>query len=92
MIENGVVSIHIPPAWRDATDGHDEVTVSGDTIAEVIDALDHVHPGLRGRIVRDDGTPAVEIYLGGTPIRELDGLSTPIGLEETVSLIHLRER
>lgn len=89
MIDAPVVSIHIPPPLRAFSGGNDEVTASGDTVAEALHALEHSFPGLAGRILRSNGQllPSVDVYLGAISIRQLDGPATPIGAEERISIV-----
>lgn len=89
MIESPVVSIHLPPPMRPMAGGKDEVTASGDTVADAVHALEHSYPGLAGTILRSNGDlqPSIDIYLGATNIRELEGSATPIGNEERISIV-----
>ncbi|MBW7902808.1 MAG: molybdopterin synthase sulfur carrier subunit [Rhodocyclaceae bacterium] len=89
MIDAPVVSIHIPPALRALADGREEVTASGDTVGEALQALEHVYPALAGRILGRNGQlqPSVDVYLGAVSIRACDGIATPIGGEEVISIV-----
>lgn len=89
MIDSPVVSIHIPLPLRALADGHEEVTVSGDTVGEALHALEHAYPGLTGKVLSASGhlEPSVDVYLGPTSIRALNGAETPITTEETVSIV-----
>ncbi len=45
-------TIWIPTPWRaKLTSGQQQVEVAGDTIRQVIDALDELYPGIRQRII-----------------------------------------
>lgn len=90
ITEAPVVSIHIPPLLRHFTGGADEVTVSGDTVGEALEALEHEHPGILARVVSPAGAlnPEMEVYLGGRSIRRLQGLDTPVELEEVIAIVH----
>lgn len=46
--------VFIPPQLRMLTGGAERVSVPGDTLGRVIDALDRAHPGLRDRLVAGD--------------------------------------
>lgn len=91
MIESPVVSIHIPVLLRDCADGAEEVTVSGDTVAEALEALGHEYPALLGRIVDPEGglRPYMNIYLRGINILTLDGLDTPLANEDVLTVISM---
>lgn len=93
MIEEPVVGVHIPLALRPYTGGHDEVITSGYTVGEVLESLGNEHAGVIARVLSPLGEidPAYEVWLGGSDIRSLDGLNTPIGLEELVSIVPAKE-
>ena len=85
ITESPVVSVHIPPALRAYADGHDEVMASGETVADVLNAVGHAYPALGSRLLCRDGGLAV--YIGGASLREREGLATPVALEEVVSIV-----
>ena len=89
MLDAPVVTIHIPAPLRCFTDGADEVTVSGDTVADALAALDREHPGILAHVLggEDELDPQMDIYLGAENIRELNGLDTPIGMEELLAIV-----
>jgi len=92
MFDSPVVSVHIPPALRVLAGGHDEITASGDTVGEVLDAIGHEYPAMRGRLLQPGGdlSPEVVVYLGANSLSDLQGLATPIALEEVVSILMAR--
>lgn len=94
MIEPPVVSIHIPVPMRKLVGGCDEVTVSGDTVGEALHALERTYPKTAGSILRSNGQlqPSVDVYLGPTSIRGLNGMETPINTEEVISIVPRRTR
>ena len=89
MFDSPVVSVHIPVALRGFAGGHEEITASGDTVGEVLEAVGHEYPAIRTHLASVDGDlPAgVAIYLGPRSIREMQGLTTPIELAETLSIV-----
>ncbi|MDQ5905891.1 MAG: sulfur-carrier protein [Pseudomonadota bacterium] len=89
MIESPVVSIHIPLPLRRLVDGREEVTASGDTVADALHALEHAYPRLAGRIIRSNGQlqPAFDVYLGAMSIRAMNGVATPIEGQEVISIV-----
>lgn len=89
MIECPVVSVHIPPALRPYTKGHDEVVASGDTMLEVLESLGHTHPGIIAQLIATDGrlSPAFDVYLGASKMHGQQGLATPVGQEDSVTII-----
>jgi len=62
--------VGIPALMRNLTDGEDSVTVSGDTIREVIDNLDSRYPGTKDKLCDGDKIrPGIAIYVNGILIR-----------------------
>lgn len=89
MFDSPVVSVHIPQVLRSFAGGHEEITASGDTVGEVLEAVGHEYPAIRSYLMAPGGDmPAgVAIFLGGRSIRDLQGLATPIELAETLSIV-----
>ena len=89
MFDSPVVSIHIPAALRAFAGGHGEITASGDTVGELLDALGHEFPEIRSRLLSEQGSllPGFAVYLGGISVRELQGMATPIEQEELLSIV-----
>ena len=87
MSEYPVLSVHIPPALTALTGGRDEVTASGATVGEVLQAVGRVWPAFSGRVLCGDGSLAAGlcVYRGGTPL--VQGLATPVEPEEVLSLV-----
>jgi len=72
-----MVSVFIPPAWRDLTGDVVEVTVSAGTVRHVVNALEERFPGLRERAVMDDALrPGLAVAINGTVSRL--GLRQPV--------------
>lgn len=87
MSEYPVVSVHIPPILTALTGGRDEVTASGETVGEVLQAVGRVWPAFSSRVLCGDGSLAsgLCVYLGGT--LPTQGLATPVAAEEVLSLV-----
>jgi molybdopterin converting factor small subunit len=83
------INIRIPTQLRTWTDGIEEVEASGATVVEIIDDLEHRHPGLKERLVDDDGSLRrfVNIYLDDEDVRFLNGLSTEVPEGARISII-----
>ena len=82
------VSVRIPTILRTYTDGQSEVSAQGSTLAEVLDDLEANHPGIRARILDDQGAIRrfVNVYVGNDDVRFLDALDTktPDGVQVSV--------
>ncbi len=74
------VTVTLPTALRTRIGQRTHVDVTGQTIRDVIDALDHEFPGLRFNFCYETGElrPFVNIFLDGVNVRYLSGLDTPV--------------
>ena len=82
------VSVRIPTILRTYTGGESEVTAEGATLAEVLDDLEASYPGIRARVLDDQGAIRrfVNVYVGNDDVRFLDALDTktPDGVQVSV--------
>jgi len=84
------VTVRVPTILRPLTGGQSEVSVAGAaTLVELLDKLDAEHPGIRGRVLDDEGKLRrfVNIYVGEEDVRFAGGLQTPTPDGATVSII-----
>jgi molybdopterin converting factor small subunit len=80
--------VRIPTPLRTLTGGADEVKASGNTLAEVIEDLERMHPGIRERLLDDRGVRRfVNIYIGEEDVRFLDGLKTALRSGDQISIV-----
>jgi hypothetical protein len=57
--------VHIPPALRSLTGGQKRLDVDGRTVREVIDRIDHDHPGFRQRVTAEERLkPGIAVAVG----------------------------
>ncbi|WP_134766869.1 MoaD/ThiS family protein [Nocardioides sp. 1609] len=82
------VSVRVPTILRTYTAGASEVSATGATLAEVLGDLDATYPGIRARILDDDGKLRrfVNVYVGNDDVRFLENLdtATPDGVQVSV--------
>jgi sulfur-carrier protein len=82
------VSVRIPTILRTYTNGESEVSADGGTLAEVLESLETSYPGIRARILDDQGAIRrfVNVYVGNDDVRFLEALdtSTPDGAQISV--------
>ena len=82
------VSVRVPTILRTYTKGESEVSADGSTLSEVLDSLDSSYPGIKGRVVDEQGKLRrfVNVYVGNEDVRFSDGLdtSTPDGAQVSV--------
>ncbi|HET6563402.1 MAG TPA: MoaD/ThiS family protein [Marmoricola sp.] len=72
------VRVRIPTILRTYTGGESEVSAQGETLAAVLDDLDASYPGIKGRILDEQGAIRrfVNVYVGNDDVRFLDALDT----------------
>jgi molybdopterin synthase sulfur carrier subunit len=83
------VVVRIPTQLRSLSDGASEVKVEGQTVGEVLTALDKAHPGFKGRLFDDAGQLRrfVNVFVADEDVRFLKGLDTRVEPGSTVSII-----
>ena len=83
------VSVRVPTILRTYTGGESEVAADGSTLSELLDSLDSSFPGIKGRIVDEQGQIRrfVNVYVGNDDVRFLDGLETLVDHDAQVSII-----
>jgi len=86
---DGAVRVRIPTILRTYTGGESEVGAQGDTLAEVLADLEASYPGIRDRILDDQGALRrfVNVYVGNDDVRFLDALETKVEPGAQVSVI-----
>ncbi len=72
-----MATVKIPSLMRDLTSGEDQVDVSGRTLRHVIDALDHIYPGVKIRLCEGE-------QLNPTIAASVDGRISRLGLSQPV--------
>ena len=77
---SSVVTVILPHILRPLADNRAQVQVAGQTIREIIDALELECPGIRFRLCFETGElrPFVNVFLNREHIRHLQGLDTPV--------------
>jgi molybdopterin synthase sulfur carrier subunit len=83
------VTVRVPTTLRTLTAGASEVAVDGQTVGEVLDALESGHPGFKSRLLDDDGNLRrfVNVFVADDDVRFLDGLGTKVSEGDTVAII-----
>ncbi len=74
------VTVSLPNPLRAKVGNHTSVTVTGQTVREIIDALEANFPGLRFSLCYETGElrPFVNIFVDRENIRYLQGLDTAV--------------
>jgi molybdopterin converting factor small subunit len=73
------VKVRIPTPLRSYTDQRAEVEADGSTLAELLVDLDRRHPGIRFRMVDEQGRirKHMKVFLNGESARDLDAAVGP---------------
>jgi molybdopterin synthase sulfur carrier subunit len=86
------VPVRVPSALRDLVAGARVVTVPAEppvTVGIVLDALARAHPALERRVRDERGRVRVHVnlFVDADNVRRLDGLQTPIGSGQELSIV-----
>lgn len=83
------VSIRVPTILRSYTGGAKTVSGAGETLAELLTDLEARHPGLRGRLVTDEGAlhRFVNVYVNDEDVRFLGALEAKLSDGDMVTVL-----
>lgn len=78
--------VHIPPLLQALTRGVQQQSVPGSTVAELIEQLDALYPGIGKRLVDGERLrPGLSVFVDGVARRE--GLECPVSLSSEVYFV-----
>lgn len=82
-------TVRIPTPLRKYTQGQDQVVVQGTVLRDVLAGLDTEYAGIGERIRDDKGEIRrfVNVFVGEEDVRFLQGLDTPVGANDEISII-----
>ncbi len=83
------VTVRVPPVFRTMTAGDSQVSVDGETVGEVLDALESAHPGFKDKLLDGEGNLVryVNLFVDDDDVRFMDGLATPVPDGGTLSIM-----
>jgi len=85
------VTFYIPGPLREFTSGRSAVTLeqSPATLAEALSALWKLYPGLRDRIITEQGQMRehINIFIGDEDIRYTGGLTSRVSVGSDISIV-----
>ncbi len=82
------VIVRIPTPLRRFTRGSEQVELQATDVRSLIDGLEELHPGLRERLLDENGVRRfVNLYVGEEDVRFLDGLETRLRDGDEVSIV-----
>jgi PPOX class probable F420-dependent enzyme len=86
-----VITFHIPGPLRSFSEGRSEVELkaSAGTVSEALQALWAACPGMRDRVVTEQGQlrEHINIFVGKENIRYTGGLATPVSAGSEISIV-----
>ena len=85
------ISIRIPTILRTYTDGSATVELENavTTLQDAIDSLDATAPGIKARLIDDEGKLRrfINLYINDDDVRFLDGLATVLNDGAQISIV-----
>ena len=81
-----MAKVSIPLLLKDLTDGAPEVEVAGNTLAEIVNMLDALCPGIAAKI-HTDGKISLNVALIVAGKIATQGLATPVRPDAKVSIL-----
>ncbi len=74
------IEVRIPTILRTYTDGEKSVEATGATLSELIENLESNHPGIKARLLEDQGDLRrfVNLYVNDEDVRFTGGLDTEL--------------
>jgi sulfur-carrier protein len=83
------VRVKVPTILRTHTGGEGQVDGEGGTVREVLEDLEGRFPGIRARLVTDNGTlhRFVNVYVNDEDVRYLGSLETEVSDGDVVSIL-----
>ena len=82
------IEVRIPTILRTYTSDAKVVTAEGATLEAVVRDLDVRYPGIADRLIDESGLRRfVNVYLNDEDVRFLDGLSTPVADNDSITIL-----
>jgi sulfur-carrier protein len=83
------VTVKVPTILRTHTGGESRVDGEGTTVREVLEHLEGRYPGIRSRLVSDEGAlhRFVNVYVNDEDVRYLGSLETEVRDGDVVSIL-----
>ena len=83
------IEVKIPTILRTYTGGAKSVEAAGGTLSALIDDLDVSHPGLKGRLITEDGGlhRFVNVYVNDEDVRFTGSLETALKDGDVVTVL-----
>lgn len=84
-----MATVFVPTPLRRLTGGQSKVTMEAGTIDEVIERLESDFPGVKERLLDENGEIKrfINVFVDGEEIRGLQGAKTQVGAQSEISII-----
>jgi molybdopterin synthase sulfur carrier subunit len=84
-----MATVLVPTPLRRLTGGQSKLTVAGDNIGSLLRAVDVEYPGIADKVFDSEGNVKrfINVFLNDDEIRTLQGLETPVGANDRVSIV-----
>jgi MoaD family protein len=80
--------VRVPGSLKEWFRGSDEASCEGGTLGECIDQMDREFPGIRDRLLNEEGEiGSILIFLNGENVMKLEGLATSISDGDEIGII-----
>jgi len=83
------IDVRIPTILRSYTGGAKAVQGSGDTLADLLTDLDAQYPGIKGRLITEEGAlhRFVNVYVNDEDVRFQGGLDAKLNSGDSVTIL-----
>ena len=83
------IDVRIPTILRTYTGGAKAVQGSGDTLADLLTDLDAQYPGIKGRLITEEGAlhRFVNVYVNDEDVRFQGGLDAKLNSGDSVTIL-----
>ena len=83
------IEVRIPTILRSYTGGEKAVTADGANLSALIDSLEASHPGIKGRLIEDDGALRrfVNVYINDEDVRFIGSLDAELSDGDQVVIL-----
>jgi len=84
-----MATVLVPTPLRRLTGGQSKVTVEGQDISSLIQAIDQKFPGIAEKVLDGDGNVKrfINVFVNDSEIRTLQGVQTPVSDSDRVSIV-----
>ena len=83
-----MANVKLAPILRSSVGGSKQVGAAGNTLAEVLSDLYQRYPALKEQIQPEQELSRfINVYINDQDVRYLQGLATPVGPSDTITLL-----